>query len=302
MELILNKLFFKFFKPRCLWHMRHYCSTNIQLGKEHNVYNITIKSKSNILKLALPSINSLKQSKSCETLAIIATGPSINTMNWATSTATDVALVNGAIKLVDSFSKENRTLYYLVTDPNFIEMNFHQIKKHFNPKINYLFSIRAFYEIAKMDLNFIKTNANQIYLVDQLHEPFEQPRRRLKELQKEPHKNYFFNEDLSCGFSDNPSLGLFNGGTVVYSMLQIAAFLNYSTLNIFGMDLGGKKRFYDEAKQCPSRLEEEYESLILPHMKVASDYFKLKNIKVINRSSSSRLPSEVFEVIDSTDF
>lgn len=303
MRKVLRKLYFKLFKPKELWHMRHYDPKILKLTPIHansySSYKVKLNNCNSHNEFLTPDLKTLLNFKKKETLSILATGPSIRTLNFKGLTNTDFALVNGGILLFEKLQTLNQTTYFLVTDPNYISTHFKEIKEKINENIVCLFSIRSYYEISTIDPEFLLSRKDKIFIINQLSEPYNEPKLSIQNLkQSDTEQNYYINEESYSAFSKNIEQGIFNGGTVVFSMLQIAAYLKYQHIDIYGMDLTNAKRFYHEKKPAKSRLEIEYQSLILPHLKLASDVCKKLNIQVLNRSKESALPSSVFSKDD----
>ena len=238
----------------------------------------------------------LKQQQKHKNLAIIASGPSVKALDFNSLKETDIALVNGAVLLSHQFETESKNTMFLVTDPNFIEKNIENIKTKITPNIKCIFSMRAFYEFVTLDKEFLFKNVSNIFIIDQLHEPYKAYKENLPTLKLKHKINspYTFDSTTSYGFSLDIEKGIFNGGTVVYSMLQIATYMEYSSIDIYGMDLSDSNRFYHEERPAASRLVTEYESIILPHLILASEVFKKLNIEIVNKSKVSRLPETIF--------
>lgn len=72
------------------------------------------------------------------------------------------------------------------------------------------------------------------------------------------------------GWSDDILLGVFPAATVSFVALQIAAWLGAENVEFIGLDLGGKKRAYDETDGAqPSKLEADLETVIRPAFALA---------------------------------
>lgn len=288
------KLYYKLCKPKSLWHMRHYSfDYDIVWGhknldqKNTQQNNDTIKIKNLILYTS--NILTLKTQQTSPNLAIIASGPSAKNTDWNKLQTYDIAFVNGAIRLhPQSLYHDHSTRFFLVTDPNFIKTNFLQIKDIILENIVCIFSVRAFYEISKHHKDFLMQKQKDIYILDQLHEPFKAPKFQNKDFIESA--DFIFDSEAQIGFSKNASKGIFNGKTVVYSMLQIAAFLDYKNIEIYGMDLNGSQRFYKEEKnKAPSYIDHDYAKTILPSMLLAKKYFDKNKVEIKNMSPISKL-------------
>lgn len=287
----LRKLYYRFFRPQSLWHMRHYPKSFGIDSSDPDSPILTIGKE----KHHLPCWSALKTSRIDNSLSILASGPSIKSAIHKIQNS-DLAFVNGALNLVPEFDGITEKKYFLATDPNFIKMNFSTIKGLFHFLDYILLSPRALYELSIQSIDFLNSYSDKLFLVDQLHEPFGKNKLKHKDLLAltSNNKHVAYDPDRNIGFSADPFVGIFNGGTVVYSMLQISAFLEYQEIKIYGMDFGGNQRFYDEAKKAPSYLDRDFESLICPSMYLAKSFLTARGRKVYNMSPNSRLPRDVF--------
>ncbi|WP_241766148.1 lipopolysaccharide core biosynthesis protein [Ectopseudomonas composti] len=114
----------------------------------------------------------------------------------------------------------------------------------------------------------------------------------------------FFSQKLSrVGFSRNFPVGYFSCRTIAYAAIQLAYYLGFSRVIMVGMDLRASLgNFYDpKGERVPSRLDEDYEDLILPHFIWMSKQILGADFQVFNLSSNSRLPADVIPKIGLSD-
>jgi KDO transferase-3 len=100
------------------------------------------------------------------------------------------------------------------------------------------------------------------------------------------------------GFSLDPPRGLFGGGTVAYTALQLLAWLGAKTVYLHGLDLtaAAGPRFYESAAaQLPTALDRQFPGHIEPAFRRAGRLLAERGIKVYNLSPASRLGGDVFE-------
>ena len=100
------------------------------------------------------------------------------------------------------------------------------------------------------------------------------------------------------GFSLDPARGLFGGGTVAYSALQLLVWLGFRTLYLHGLDLRGASvspRFYESADaRLPSALDRQFDSHIRPAFRDASRLLGARGLRIYNLSPGSALDESVF--------
>ncbi|MNT42052.1 hypothetical protein D3C72_1784510 [compost metagenome] len=100
------------------------------------------------------------------------------------------------------------------------------------------------------------------------------------------------------GFSLNPARGLFGGGTVAYTALQLLAWMGARTLYLHGLDLTATAgpRFYEHpGAQLATALDRQFAGHIEPAFRQASRLLTERGVKVYNLSTDSRLGDDVFE-------
>lgn len=102
------------------------------------------------------------------------------------------------------------------------------------------------------------------------------------------------------GFSRNFPAGYFSCRTIAYAAIQLAYYLGFNKVFMVGMDLQASLgHFYDpKGARVPSRLDEDYEDLILPHFQWMSRQVLGRDFQVFNLSTNSRLPADVLPKID----
>lgn len=300
----LRKLIFKC-KGHKLWHMRHYdpafrVQWHFPKGQE-----VEVNSDSNTLfdivrfnaesKFELNPLSFLKKQKQ-KRLAILASGPSIQSLDYNTLKGSDVALLNGSLKLFGKLADSDSLVFHFVSDPNFIQKNSDLYLNSSFEKINFIYSVRAFYELWITHPDFITKHIESFHIFDQVQEPFDQPRHTEEKLNSLIAEDFLFDPNTGLGVSTNPSKGFFSGRTILFNCLQIAAYWGYKEIDIFGADMQGSSRFYDknEVKKAPSYIDKDFEENILPSLKMFAMLCSSKNIDVSNKSSTSRIPSEVF--------
>jgi len=94
------------------------------------------------------------------------------------------------------------------------------------------------------------------------------------------------------GWSNQIDLGFYPSSTVAFVALQILVSLGAKDIEIIGMDLGGTPSIYNNAR--PSRLQEQYDKVILPSFYMMREALKGRGIIIENVSNTCPLPREIF--------
>ena len=99
------------------------------------------------------------------------------------------------------------------------------------------------------------------------------------------------------GFSMRPHQGIFDGGTVAYTALQLLVFLCARNIYLLGFDLsaqGSLVRFYEKENEgLPCWLDVDYRKKILPSFTLAGQICEKAHILLRNATLNSRLPHDV---------
>ncbi len=96
------------------------------------------------------------------------------------------------------------------------------------------------------------------------------------------------------GWSHDPMLGVFAGKTVTFAALQLVAWSGSKTIQVVGLDLGGKGHAYHEDKPVVSHLEKDYHQFILPSFKCMAAALAGSPLRIFNLSTICPLPKELF--------
>jgi len=288
----LYSLFYRFylrlFTPG-KWHMRQFrpaLKINPIKGNKKEVYYFGEKI------FETPEIPFNK--KIDKTIFIVGSGPSIKSTPMDMLKGEDIFCVNGSIVIKDVYGLD--ISYYVALDESFLKNRVDYVIDAIESGIKCFFSVKGIKALLEYDIEILK-NRNNVFIVDDFYEQYGvSVNTKLKMIGKE----ISVSQDTLTNkrpiiFSNDLQQGVFIGGTIVYSAIQIAAALGYKKMGIIGMDLGysGKQaRFYNEDSPEISRYEEELENIIIPQMKLAKE--ALKDTKIYNLSLESKLPDEVF--------
>lgn len=242
---------------------------------------------------------SLKNSFSGE-LIIIASGPSVNQINFTKSSTVTTLGVNGSYHLKGTVNFN----LYIITDIHFFSQRSDIVKQIISD--NQLLLFVQVDGLVKLIDQFGKTNILcKIALIEDAFKLTYGPIRTITELENDKNRNksiYFYHNNYinhePIAFETNILQGIFPAKTVVYWALQIVAFLGFKTIYLAGVDMNNfsSPRFYETTDNITySQLELDFEKNILPAFEHASSVLKKLDISVINMSLNSALSTNIFE-------
>lgn len=252
-------------------------------------------------RFPLVNLSELKHSFSGEVL-LIATGPSINNIDFSLIPDLPAAGVNGAWHL----SKRLDFKLYVIVDMIFID-NQHELLKEIVAKKNIIL-FTTMHGIVRLANKFSPENiCCCVAVIEDKCFPIYQPTINRDEVYNKLHAHKdidFSSENKNIAFSHDIRTGIFDAGTVVYWTLQILAFLGFKKIYVAGLDMNNfsSPRFYENPNSMlPSFLENKLQDIIIPAFKLASNSLKQVNIEVINLSIESAIPAHIFSKMDYRD-
>mgnify|MGYP000000047602 FL=1 len=219
--------------------------------------------------------------QSLENLFIIGSGPSIKEQPIELLKNKDIILLNGAIHLIKSH--QLRPLGVVIIDDSFVRKNAGILS--YIPSSTHLFlSIYALKEIFRKAPDLLH---NPIYLVHEL----------------KCAGDIIPSDIHQCLYQfDKPTWGVFDGGTVMAVAIQLAAFISANNVWLLGLDIGNSNtepRFYEnQTNICRSSLITDYETKILPFMRLAAVWYRQNNKNIYNCSPISKLPFDIIPYND----
>jgi KDO transferase-3 len=287
---MLRKLCFRLFKPRGYWHNRKYDPTFMMKTLDNGHFSFTLKDRP--ICTARP-ISELQAP--AKTVCIIASGPSVKTITDTSQFhAQSCACVNGSYALAEQFGFVPD--YYVVCDPVFVNCQKELFMRAIKGSKRFVTQHHLIHRAAQMGLDL--TQANEIYVYDDLRRPFKQVKKPLSYFSQNP-DHYLTHNTHNMAYSMSPALGLFSSSTVVYNAVQILFGSGVDSLYIFGMDLNSQKRFYETLRTAPTHIEESYEDRTLPSFELVSEFLKqYPDKRIWNCSPDSRLPAEIIPKLD----
>jgi hypothetical protein len=217
-------------------------------------------------------------------ITIIGSGPSVSPQDFSSLPPRSAILLNGAIHLLDG--RLNDPLAVVVEDERFIWRHFSSMAEFVLPETYCLFSTSVLRAICEIDPLWL--SPRKIIHIDFLQKPYGQPRRSSEELKTLPFLRW---SDRSNAISLMPQQGIYAGGSVVVSALQIALYLQPRKLGFAGIDLSNanEPRFYEnQAETAKSRIS-AVEDKILDICALALDECRRRAINMVNYSPISSL-------------
>lgn len=226
---------------------------------------------------------------------VVASGPSLATVNMGDLAGHASFAVNGAIARYDGNGPGPS--YYVITDPDFVEHRFPLVEAAFAARPCFLLSAAAMSAICERSPSLFRDA--EVSLIETHFCRYGQ--RRLEEPQIEAlvaEHETLHAASGRIGFSCDAELGLFSAHTVAYYPIQIACYMEFAEVYLLGVDLGGsgdQVRFYERVGSArPSRLVRDLEKYILPSFAVLKRVTETHpEFRVYNLSASSRLPVEL---------
>ena len=263
----------------------------IQRGLEDHIERLVWRKN----EIKLEALNSLHKTVAND-ITILATGPSVNDLDFKLLSETTFIGVNGAYHLRDKVV----FTYYVIVDRGFVEKRFDIVEKVLNdPELTLFTTVHCLNDM----LNYV--GAHKIKCRLAIVEDLSYKIYRRFVASAEYALKYKGKKDLSIyptnplsGFSWDIRQGIFDAGTVAYWALQIAVWLSSNRIMLAGVDMNNfsSPRFYEnEINKQKSFLEENFTHVIRPAFLNASSELNHAGIKVYNLSMNSGLTEEVFE-------
>lgn len=234
------------------------------------------------------------------TAHLIASGPSINSIDYRQLTLGHTLGVNGAIALADRQPVRFHT--YCFNDTGFVRARPDLVQKVVSSDL-LLFTTPfcLWYLLQHTPVADIRC---RIALIELPHVRAMRAAQSLRDLMAEPRaKNLtVFDDALALGFSHDIRDGVFNAGTIAYTGFQILVALGYQTIVLHGVDLTNAAqvpRFYETLdNRQPTTLEQYLHTDILPAFTQAARLLASDGIRLVNLSPHSGLAAPEIEKSD----
>jgi Kdo-III transferase WaaZ len=231
---------------------------------------------------------------------LIATGPSVNEIDYNALELQQVMGVNGAIALQDK--QRIRFDYYCIVDAGFVRKRPDLVARVVQERLTLFATPLVLWYLAQyFPMEQLRC---RVVLIEDIQYPACKRALCTQELIS-AHRGpelVLFDEDRTLGFSLNVRRGIFDGRTVAYTGLQICHSLGFDTVFMHGLDLRNAARtprFYETSENMqPSALDEDLETFIRPAFRHAAALLKSRGVRVLNLSPHSALGADILETCD----
>ena len=228
---------------------------------------------------------------------LIATGPSVNLVDYRALHMRRVLGVNGAIALTER--QGVRFDYYCIVDTGFVRSRPDLVERVIREPLTLFATPLVLWHIAeRIGLERLRC---RVFLVDDMLFPAGRRAPRTRDLRAtyDARTLALFDAPQPLGFSLDLRRGVFDGRTVAYTGLQVLAALGFRRLYLHGIDLTDTKRtprFYEQAASHmqPSYLDENFRDFIEPSFRHASALLASRGVDVRNLSMASALGEDIF--------
>ena len=243
------------------------------------------------------------QNSEKEDIWILATGPSVNSLDLSKIRNKKVLGVNGSIAVCQKHGIVPS--YYASSDHNFFSERMKLIKEAIASGAHCFFSFNGIARICEQAPEII--SQGKISFFEIVNRYYGIPGVEMGDLYQSCSRDpdmIISSNPYKIGWSHNLCKGVFVAKTITYSACQIANYLQARNIFILGMDLGNPKgqpiRAYESGAQaCVSSLDKDYEATILPSFQFLSQLNL--STRVWNLSLNSRLPDDVIPKLSYED-
>ena len=243
-----------------------------------------------------------------QAINIIASGPSINVLNFSELQDTPTIFVNGSISLIGQHDF-TRVVGYVISDARFINHQPEILQKYY--KGQPLYATLAVFEAMVVTRPDILRNYHDamriLYPVDRPwgvksnQSLLSKLTLKNKWLQRKKPLSYFADSDhfmidtshkpAAIGVSLDITHGFVEAGTVAYVATQLAFSRQAGAIHLYGIDLinSSQPRFYESANNsAPSKLDKAVHERIVPSFDLLIKTYKSHGVPVINHSPISQ--------------
>ncbi|WP_420468263.1 hypothetical protein [Panacagrimonas sp.] len=226
---------------------------------------------------------------------IVLSGPSIATIAEPTRLAMrPTVVVNGSFRvLLDAGCSAD---LYVVSDVGFVRRQWSRFVAGVRASRALALDHRVLLEVLRRDPEALA--GKQLRLFDNLLRPYGRSARWWSGAIPATVRR----RDRTAAFSVDPAFGYFPSCTVAYLALQMAASQRPARIVLFGLDLGGARRYYDEAQPEQSMLQRDLQRCILPHLRLAAQTLADLGIAVHNASPDSAVPASIFPRMSPSEY
>ncbi|RPE00994.1 sugar glycosyltransferase [Candidatus Pantoea deserta] len=294
----LWKQIYRYTHPRSYRHSENlWPHVRITRAPEGHIRSLVWKGK----PIAIEDLSALRGTHR-EPLAIVATGPSVKTLDKQKLSQFTSLGVNGAYHLRDRIKFD----YYVIVDRDFVADRQEIVRQIVQDRDLLLFiTVQCLHDIfCALGSDAVKC---RLAIVEDIRHKVFQPLVKPADYARKSQQLSGLvvdAENSEIGYCRDIRQGVVDAGTVAYWALQIAHYLGAPTILIAGVDMNNfsSPRFYENAADVmPSLLETCFLSLIKPSFSHASRIMKEENIVVYNLSPDSALESHIFKKVSLND-
>ncbi|MGQ4273180.1 glycosyl transferase [Terrihabitans sp. B22-R8] len=209
----------------------------------------------------------LKEATVQDELFVVGSGPSVATTSFDAVGPKSAILLNGACTLIGETVE--CPLAIAIEDERFIWRHMALLDAKAPRDTILLLSAGVIRAICEIDPRWLLER--RVVLIDDVRKPYGRPRQSVADLRRIP--GAVLNDKGDAGFSTDPDIGVFQGGSVAVSAVQFAAFCTPSTIGLIGIDImnADQPRFYETSGDtAPSGIKRS-QARILRHMVLAKD-------------------------------
>jgi hypothetical protein len=241
-------------------------------------------------QVATLSSAAVLRARAGDDIAIVGSGPSIAQNDLSGLPPRSAMLLNGAISLWGGPIKAPFAI--AVEDERFVWRHFDLLKQRVGGDTPCLFSVEVLRAICEIEPDFLADRT--IILIDDIRKPYGIRRRRFDAIQAFD----FVRRDAAsnAGLSFDPDRGLFRGGSVAVSALQLALYCAPKTIRLFGIDISNARqpRFYETNGTSAASGIAGAEARIVAHFVLAKAVAAERGIDLVNYSAVSALVAAGF--------
>lgn len=218
-------------------------------------------------------------------ITIVGSGPSIRDADLGALADRSTLLLNGAIALVPE--RIPRPLAVAVEDERFVYRHFQTFIAGLDRSILCLLSVAVIRAILEHDPDWLLERP--VVLIDNLLKPYGENRRDLSAVSRMPAMTV--DMPSRSGVSLDPTLGVFQGGSVAVSALQFALFCRPRIVGFIGIDIANaaQPRFYEAPGERVFSGVSEAEGRILAHIRLAKTVGEARGSTFVNYAPTSAL-------------
>ena len=228
---------------------------------------------------------------------VIASGPSVNGIDYGQLALRRVMGVNGSIALQDRHTVGFD--HYCFSDTGFVRGRPALVRRIVTKDL-LLFTtpLCLWHVLQQVPADELRC---RVFLIENPQYPALLPSRSVAALRAGGARGdlVLFDAQRALGFSHDIRSGVFDAGTVVYVALQIVAWLGHTEIVLHGVDFkweGPAPRFYESAAdRLPTTLDRYLPHHILPAFTQAARLLRGSGVRIVNLSPDSALAGAEFE-------